>query len=364
MKAQTANQSKVPLSLSPNPAPGEALRNLATPSQAEQPLRPTCPEHTFGRVPVFMPAVKPLPSQPSIRQIQEHERMAEQITTQVLGAAESRASFPASVSEITPTLQTRLTQSQGGGETLPEPTRRFFEQRFGHDFSRVRIHTDETADQLAHDLRARAFTYGNHIYFAARRYQPEVSAGRQLLAHELAHVASTSPTGPAVPLRQGEEPSENKPVDHAEELRKLIPTPKSFLKYLKPSKGEDPQIRLEAAWRVLLETLESTATSKEGLAAAKLLDDLLKKQQKLIAEVQISDAEAVIDKVTEPLRTTLTSDTEAMLAQYQQAAYLKAVEQWTAKKLKGKVKKKKTVDPEVGFLTTLQARVKEYPNVA
>jgi Domain of unknown function (DUF4157) len=77
---------------------------------------------------------------------------------------------------------------KGGGEPLPESTRAFFEPRFGYDFNHVRIHTDAQAAESAAALQAVAYTIGSHIVFQAGRYEPQTSAGRSLLAHELTHV--------------------------------------------------------------------------------------------------------------------------------------------------------------------------------
>jgi outer membrane protein OmpA-like peptidoglycan-associated protein len=73
------------------------------------------------------------------------------------------------------------------------------EDRFGHDFSRVRVHTDARSAESANAVGALAYTVRNHIVFGAGEYAPETTAGRRLLAHELAHVvqqgASTERTG-------------------------------------------------------------------------------------------------------------------------------------------------------------------------
>jgi hypothetical protein len=58
----------------------------------------------------------------------------------------------------------------------------------GYDLGRVRLHTDSAAAALAFQLRARAFTVGPHIFFAAGEYRPHTRPGLALLAHELAHV--------------------------------------------------------------------------------------------------------------------------------------------------------------------------------
>jgi hypothetical protein len=62
------------------------------------------------------------------------------------------------------------------------------EPRFGHDFSAVRVHTDERAAESAVSVNARAYTVGSHLVFAPGQYTMSTSAGKELLAHELTHV--------------------------------------------------------------------------------------------------------------------------------------------------------------------------------
>jgi hypothetical protein len=85
-----------------------------------------------------------------------------------------------------------------GGSPLPTASRAYFEPRFGHDLSSVRIHTHDRAASAARAINARAFTLGRDIAFAPGEYAPETLAGRQLLAHELAHVAQQRHTEPLV----------------------------------------------------------------------------------------------------------------------------------------------------------------------
>lgn len=70
---------------------------------------------------------------------------------------------------------------------LDRATQGFMEQRFGRDFSAVRIHAGPRAAAAAEALGAQAFTLGDDIFFNAGQYQPQTSTGRQLLAHELTH---------------------------------------------------------------------------------------------------------------------------------------------------------------------------------
>ena len=74
------------------------------------------------------------------------------------------------------------------GQPLDLTTRTFFEPRFGHDFSHVRVHADNKAGRSAHAVDAHAYTVGHNIVFGAGRFSPGTHEGRRLMAHELAHV--------------------------------------------------------------------------------------------------------------------------------------------------------------------------------
>ena len=66
------------------------------------------------------------------------------------------------------------------------------EQRFGHDFSKVRVHSGAPAEMSARDMNAHAYTVGHHIVFAAGQFAPGTQAGQRLIAHELTHVVQQS----------------------------------------------------------------------------------------------------------------------------------------------------------------------------
>jgi hypothetical protein len=89
-------------------------------------------------------------------------------------------------------LSTRTAESYlgslSGGETLSGKEKQFFESRFGHDFSNVRLHTDSRANESANRVNAAAYTHGNNIVFGRDQYQPGTESGKRLLAHELTHV--------------------------------------------------------------------------------------------------------------------------------------------------------------------------------
>ncbi|HTB80774.1 MAG TPA: DUF4157 domain-containing protein [Opitutaceae bacterium] len=94
---------------------------------------------------------------------------------------------PGHIPRLSPEFESRIATLQGGGQRLAEPVRASMESRFGHDFSRIRIHTHETAAALAASINARAFTLGRDLVFGAGQYAPGSETGRRLIAHELTH---------------------------------------------------------------------------------------------------------------------------------------------------------------------------------
>ncbi len=102
-----------------------------------------------------------------------------------------------------PRIQRFTTRATGDADTAPASVDRVLAssgrplepalqqdmgQRFGYDFSQVRVHTGSAAEQSAREVNARAYTVGRNIVFGAGRFSPKSQAGRRLLAHELTHV--------------------------------------------------------------------------------------------------------------------------------------------------------------------------------
>src|SRR5688500_5479178 len=90
------------------------------------------------------------------------------------------------VSETAPPVVHDVLHSMG--QPLDATTRSFMEPRFGHDFSSVRVHTDDKAAESARSVNALAYTVGNHVAFNTGQHRPDTASGRRLLAHELTHV--------------------------------------------------------------------------------------------------------------------------------------------------------------------------------
>lgn len=159
-------------------------------------------------------------SQPGDPEEREADRIAEQIVSQKAGATHggtngaicskceerdklARKEAVGGSRRIDSAGDAQNAPLRGTGQPLSTSVRDFFEPRFGHDLSQVRVHTYAQAAESANAIHARAFTSGAHIAFASGEFMPESDAGRKLLAHELAHVvrqeksstATVSPNG-------------------------------------------------------------------------------------------------------------------------------------------------------------------------
>lgn len=103
------------------------------------------------------------------------------------------------------------------GQSLDGKTFSFMASRFGHDFSRVRVHTDARAAESARSVNALAYTVGSSVVFGAGQYAPHTLAGQRLLAHELAHVVQQRGSAPSgeIPVG-GEHDSSEREAERAE----------------------------------------------------------------------------------------------------------------------------------------------------
>ncbi|MGB3074848.1 MAG: DUF4157 domain-containing protein, partial [Chitinophagales bacterium] len=85
-------------------------------------------------------------------------------------------------------ISSQINASKGRGSSMSGDTHAFMQNRFGSDFTDVKIHTNSEAVQMNRDLNAKAFTVGSDIYFNEGQYNPGSDEGKHLLAHELTHV--------------------------------------------------------------------------------------------------------------------------------------------------------------------------------
>jgi len=156
-------------------------------------------------------------SEPGDRYEQEADRVAEQVMRmpeqtiqhQVKSEKEGVVQRKATANSITPLQPSSTGQDQvsevppivdevlrSPGQPLDSATKAFMEPRFGHDFGKVRLHTDDKAGRLTRSLDANAFTVGFNIVFA-KDLNPANTKGKHLLAHELTHVIQQRLSGRA-----------------------------------------------------------------------------------------------------------------------------------------------------------------------
>jgi hypothetical protein len=115
------------------------------------------------------------------------------------------------------------------------------ETRFGHDFGRVRVHADARAAESARAVGALAYTVGPQVVFAAGQYRPESSAGRRLLAHELAHVVQQGDDNARFQGKVEVGPDDGPEERQAEEAAEAVDAPAAHS--FKPLKGAPPVLR-------------------------------------------------------------------------------------------------------------------------
>lgn len=95
-------------------------------------------------------------------------------------------------------LESEIRGQLGGGGGLAAPLRQQAERSLGVDLSQVRVHTDGKAHELSTSLGARAFATGQDIFFRRGEYDPVSRGGRELVAHELTHVAQQGAGPPGI----------------------------------------------------------------------------------------------------------------------------------------------------------------------
>jgi len=121
-------------------------------------------------------------------------------TTEVVSAALDKQ-----IMEVVPrAIESQILAARGGGRPLDPHVQRQMEAKFQHDFSGVRVHTDATAQDTSQAIDARAFTLGNDVFFGGGEYNPRTGGGRELLAHELAHVVQQAGRPIQPPLMLGD----------------------------------------------------------------------------------------------------------------------------------------------------------------
>lgn len=135
------------------------------------------------------------------------EREADSVARRVMSGGEAPIAIPPTITPLTAQRGTKPGSADGGqggaapasvessiarlqsgsASPLDGGTRHFMENRFGRDFSDVRVHRGGDAQTAAQSLGAKAFTVGNDLFFNRGQYRPDSNSGRTLIAHELTH---------------------------------------------------------------------------------------------------------------------------------------------------------------------------------
>lgn len=174
----------------------ESARSAVQKPAERRPLLP----FDFGRISVFSPggesgaadaAVLPIQKKLLVGSPQDPlEREADTASEQAMRPSRvdsclRQESGAAPAMRAAPSAVHAVLREQGA--PLDAESRRFFEPRFGFDFSGVRVHAGPVAAESAEAVHARAYTVGQNIVFGAGQFATRSESGRRLLAHELAH---------------------------------------------------------------------------------------------------------------------------------------------------------------------------------
>jgi len=159
----------------------------------------------------FQSKTKPLPSF-ALMKMSVPER-----PDKYAGGLKRRAINVSPVPDVPPIVHEVL---RSPGEPLDPATRAFMEPCFGHDFSRVRVHSDSKSAKSAQTLNALAYTVGDDMVFGSGQYQPTSNTGRNLLAHELTHVIQQNGVTSTDSLKVGSthDPLEREAENNANQL--------------------------------------------------------------------------------------------------------------------------------------------------
>ena len=160
-------------------------------TQAVEQKRPVHVAETKGFSPVGVEFASPV------------ERLASNIGNRNFNAVLGRMGAGEGIlsgGRIHPDVEAAIASTQGRGQSLQHDLQATLSHSYGASLDNVSIHTGDYADSLARSVDARAFTVGNDIYFAKGEYNPATPSGRELLAHEAAHVVQNQGAPTSGPL--------------------------------------------------------------------------------------------------------------------------------------------------------------------
>ncbi len=170
-------------------------------------------------------------TQPKLKYSQQttpEEKEADNIAAQIVSSPVNGKLNPAGRSvqrKMKPTVKQNVANgvkglNKEGGRPMDKSTKSFMENRFGADFSNVRIHNNAKSAAMSEAIQAKAFATGNNIYFNSGEYQPDSRSGKKLLAHELTHTIQQGAAKPTIQRQGKPEPpakseSDSKPKEES-----------------------------------------------------------------------------------------------------------------------------------------------------
>ena len=208
-----------------------------------------------------------------------YEQEADQIANHVMArpAHQAASAAPLSIQRLSTSASREMTAAPasvdrvlaGAGRPLEPAVRQDMEQRFNHDFSRVRVHAGAAAEQSARDVNAHAYTAAHNVVFGAGRFAPGTDDGRRLIVHELTHVVQQS-ASTSSPIAIQRDADKDLTADRVRDLKEYVashPSPyKHVIEIIRFSQTQDLDDNVAADFVESLSAaqLEHFASTPEG----------------------------------------------------------------------------------------------------
>ena len=136
----------------------------------------------------------------NLNRISNQEKNADSFAKIAMETPEIRNAFFVSSFPANEDHKKNNTQTQSG-KVLNRNLADSFKNKFGYDFSDVRVHNDSASTQLAKDFNAAAFTVENHVFLNQHVFNQRNDEGLYLLAHELFHTIGANPLTDALHIQ-------------------------------------------------------------------------------------------------------------------------------------------------------------------
>ena len=132
------------------------------------------------------------------------ERLAASVGNQAFGVLARAGAGILPDGTAHPDVAAAIARRRGYGEPIEGGLRDELGSKLGDSFHDVHFHVDAEAGELARSVDANAFTTGTDVYFAPGQFKPESTEGKELIAHELAHVVQQRGAPTSGPMRVSE----------------------------------------------------------------------------------------------------------------------------------------------------------------